>query len=498
MSAAIEQVLVVGGGIVGWSAAAALRRRTPHLQVTVLASPPSADALAERITSTLPSIAEFHSDLGLRDEDAVLRARSSYRLATVFAGWVEDQPPYVHAYGDYGTPLGAASFHQHWLRVKAEQQVPPFDSFSLFAQAARHGRMVPPGAELPQHLGAGSSGLEINPSTYREMMRALALHLGAREEQGEVAEVTLRSEDGHIAAVRTVSGADLHADLFIDCTGPEARLRRELGGAFESWSHWLLCDRVTLAEAPPEPSLPAVTQVRALDGGWQWAAPSLARTMFGITHCSRHSDEEIVRGFLLREPGSRPLGDSIALAQGRWGDGWRGNCVAVGDSAVSVEPLEWTNLHLAHSAIDRIISMLPSKTCAPIELAEYNRQNAAEANRIRDFLILHYVTAKRPEPFWKEASAVSPPETLAHTLSLFRERGRLPFYEEETFSKDSWLAVLLGQSVIPRRYDPLVESTPAGDSVGLMRKVIEGIEAIGPRLPGQIDYFRAAAGQAGR
>jgi tryptophan halogenase len=149
---------------------------------------------------------------------------------------------------------------------------------------------------------------------------------------------------------------------------------------------------------------------------------------------------------------------AIPIRQGRLSEPWVRNCVAIGDAAVTVEPLEWTNLHLAHSQIDRLISMMPDTGFAPVELAEYNRQCNAEADRVRDFLCMHYVTARRTEPFWKDASAVEPPPSLAHTLSLFAERGRLPYYEEETFARDSWLAVLLGQGLLPRRIDPLADS----------------------------------------
>src|SRR3954468_13359655 len=96
---AIKEVVVAGGGIVGWSAAAALKRRLPGLRVTVVPVPPPADALADRIASPLPSILEFHRDIGLTDADAIVRAGSSFRLGTCFDGWAEGLPPYVHAYG---------------------------------------------------------------------------------------------------------------------------------------------------------------------------------------------------------------------------------------------------------------------------------------------------------------------------------------------------------------------------------------------------------------
>ena len=151
------------------------------------------------------------------------------------------------------------------------------------------------------------------------------------------------------------------------------------------------------------------------------------------------------------------------------------NCVAIGDAAVAVEPLEWTNLHLAHSQIDRLVSMMPGADFAPGELAEYNRQCNAEADRVRDFLCMHYVTARRTERFWMDASTVDPPPSLAHTLSLFAERGRLPYYEEETFARDGWLAVLLGQGFLPRRIDPLADSvTPEQVEDALSRRQSRG------------------------
>jgi tryptophan halogenase len=174
------------------------------------------------------------------------------------------------------------------------------------------------------------------------------------------------------------------------------------------------------------------------------------------------------------------------------------NCVAIGDSAVSVEPLEWTNLHLAHDAIDRIVAMMPDRDCSAVELWDYNRQANAEADRVRDFLILHYVASRRSEPFWRAATATAPPASLAHSLALFGERGRLPYYEEETFSRDSWLAVLLGQGIIPRRTDPLIDAVAPAAADQAMARMRSAIEALVPTLPTQILYLQTLMRQAAR
>src|SRR4051794_13222134 len=199
-SRAIRSVLVAGGGIVGWSAAAALKRRLPTLSVTVIACPPADNALAERIICTLPSIVDFHGDLGLSAADTVVGAGSGYRLGTRFEGWAEAD--YVHAYGIYGTQLGSVAFHQYWLRAAAASAAAPFDSYSAAAESARCNRFAPPEAVSRAGLGTIGYGLHIDPPRYREMMRAFALHLGAREISGSVSDVRLSSGDGSIEAVQ--------------------------------------------------------------------------------------------------------------------------------------------------------------------------------------------------------------------------------------------------------------------------------------------------------
>jgi tryptophan halogenase len=121
--------------------------------------------------------------------------------------------------------------------------------------------------------------------------------------------------------------------------------------------------------------------------------------------------------------------------------------------------------------------MMPGRDCAPAELAEFNRQCGQEADRIRDFLCLHYVCSERSEPFWKEAGTISPPPSLSHTLSLFRERGRLPYYEEETFARDSWLAVLLGQGVRPRRVDPMTDLVSPEEAERAMANIAQSAQS---------------------
>lgn len=466
---AVRRILIAGGGLTGWSAAAALKRRVPMLDVTILPLAPPADALADRIATTLPSIFGFHGDLGIGLEDAVLRTGSSYRLGTLFHGWTHDAADYVHAYARHGEGIGSAPFHQLWARAALAGRVPPFDSFSPAAAMARAGRFVlPTGDGL---LGTHGVGLTLDIARYTAMLTAFAQHVGVRSQPGSLADVE-RDADGGIAAVLLADGTRLIADLYCDCTGPAALLHAPLDAPREDWRRWLPCDRLLLADLPPTADPAPLDRVTATDRGWHWTGAAQ-------------------RGEVYRHGDGVPHDGAIAFAAGATTEPWRHNVVAIGDAAVTIEPLEWSNLHLAHSAIDRLIAMLPAGRPHPLECAEYNRQALAEARRIRDFVLLHYVTARRDEPFWQDVAGIDLPDSLAHTLRLFRERGRLPFYEEETFDRDSWLAVLFGQGVLPRRTDPLADGVPPEAAARAMAAFHTAIAQAIPPLPTPA-AFRAA------
>jgi tryptophan halogenase len=80
---------------------------------------------------------------------------------------------------------------------------------------------------------------------------------------------------------------------------------------------------------------------------------------------------------------------------------------------------------------------------------------------VRDFIILHFSATERDDtPFWNYCRSMSIPDTLRHKIELFRTAARVFRYEEELFSKPSWVAVLLGQNIVPRQCDPIVASLP--------------------------------------
>lgn len=461
----IAKVVVAGGGITAWSTAATLKRRIPCLDVQLISTSPAPDALADRIISTLPSIFQFHIDIGLTEADTIAGAASGLRLGTLMQGWAEDSPDYVHAYGRCGVGCRAVPFHQLWLRDARPNGLPAFDRFSPAAELAREGQIPARDSE------PAGCGLQLTLNRYTAMMRAYAAHLGVSVTSGDIVDVVLRAGDGFIGSVKLTDGNSINADLFVDCTGPAALLHRHMGPQFVDWSMWLPCDRVMMRDPDPDATVGLMDRVTALPFGWSWKASSPQMASRGVVYSSEYATAADAGRHMEKAD------DELVLRQGRKQNFWIRNCVAIGDAAVSVEPLEWTNLHLVHSQLDRLVEMMPGCDCADVELAQFNRESAAEADRVRDFLCLHYLCSKRREPFWQNAAAIKPPASLEHTLSLFKERGRLPYYQEETFARDSWLTVLLGQGVRPRRIDPLADLVPPDEAAQVFAAMRQSLKS---------------------
>ena len=111
--------------------------------------------------------------------------------------------------------------------------------------------------------------------------------------------------------------------------------------------------------------------------------------------------------------------------------------------------------------ISRFISMFPGSQHPKIVAKEYNRHMALLYDQVRDFIILHYCATNRDDSeFWNYCRNMSLPDSLLHKMELFKSAGRVFRFEDELFSKPSWVAVLMGQGIIPETVDPIVSTLP--------------------------------------
>ncbi|MGU3316954.1 tryptophan halogenase family protein [Sphingomonas sp. M6A6_1c] len=467
----VRRVVIVGGGTAGWMAAAVLSRNISRERLAVTVVQSSEIGTVGVGEATIPPILQMNAQLGL-DEDVLIRAtQGTYKLGIEFRDWGQLGDRYFHPFGSFGADLAGVPFHQHWLRLREG----PLADYSLPTQAAYAGRFARPSDDPRSVLSKMSYALHFDAALYADLLRTLALAQGCQNIEGRVVDVQLAAEDGFVEHLALDDARIIEGDLFIDCSGFRGLLIEEaLATGYHDWSSWLPMDRAlavpSKAVAPPVP----YTRSTAGAGGWRWRIPLQHRVGNGHVYCSAFVDDDAAARALLEGLDSPALGDPrpLRFTTGRRRLSWHRNVVALGLASGFIEPLESTSIHLIQRGIATLMSLFPANGFVPAEVDLYNELMRRETEAVRDFVILHYKQTQRDDtPFWREMRDVVVPDSLAQRMEIFANLGRVILEPGELFREASWVAVMLGQGLQPRQYDPAADLLPAEEVRASLRRM---------------------------
>lgn len=477
---AIRSVAVIGGGPIGWAAAVTLAQALPRAQVTLIATPTNPAALADRLPAAWPFCADMLARLGLDDERMLAEGVATPRLAERFAGWRADGDAAIVASGDaLSSPHGVA-WHQWWSAAAGTGVSGAFYHHLPDAALAIAGRLPAPGARMGDRL-VGDVVLRLDAALLVAMLARRGTAAGVRAHRDAVAGCERRG-DGGIATVRFASGASLAADLIVDAGGGDGLLGGD--GGWHDWVAMLPVDRLLLGHEPPRsPSQPPspIDDYAAGTIGWQARWPLARGTLRGLGWASALAGEGRAR----RVFGSG--GDTAGMAvlrPGRRVAPWMGNVLALGDAAAAMGPLGWAGFAVALAHLELALALLPGRDMAPPLVAEYNRRAGQRVDRMRDLLAAAYLVGDRPRtPFWQALRGRPLPEGLAATVTQFARNGRIPHAEEDSVSKATWAAHLIGWGLVPARRDAQTLGHDAGQLAAMMAAQARAVAALVDRSP---------------
>jgi tryptophan halogenase len=464
---ALKQIVIAGGGSAGWMTAAALSSLLDPKDVSITLVESDEIGTIGVGEATIPDIINFNHMLGLNEAEFMKATHATFKLGIEFVDWGAKGQRYIHPFSVHGVDMKGIDFHQYWMHDRAAGSPHPIQRYSLCAIAAEQGKFTLPVADPRSVLSFVRYAYHFDANLYAKYLRAYAEARGVRRIEGRIQDVTQSPESGRLTALRLVGGATVPGDFFFDCTGFRAMLlEKVLGVPYVDWSHWLPCNA---AQAVPSrhagPLLP-YTRSTARSAGWQWRIPTQRRTGNGHIYCREYLSDDEAAAVLLANLDGEALAAPrlIRFTTGHRREFWNRNCIAIGLSAGFLEPLESTSIYLIQEGISRFISLFPDASLPEVVREEYNRHMRREFEQVRDFIVLHYCATERDDtPFWNYCRNMSIPDSLRHKIELFREAGRVFRFEDELFARSSWVAVFLGQNIVPRRGDPIVAHLPPGE-----------------------------------
>jgi tryptophan halogenase len=437
--------------------------------------------------ATLPHLRAFVQSLGLDEAEFMRATHATFKLGIEFRDFGKVGDSYLHPFGSFGTELEGVHFHHYWRRMLAEGRDDNLFAYSIANVMTWHHRFAPPSPDTSSLLSTYSYAYQFDATLFAPYLRAFAQARGAERTEGKVVDVAVDGETGDVAALVLESGERVEANLFVDCSGFRALLiGQTLGAEWEDWSHWLPCDRAcALPCTPPPGPIEPYTRATAMKAGWRWRIPLQHRVGNGYVYSSAHlSDEEAADAIVAAVEGE-PMADPRVLRfrAGRRKRSWAKNVVAVGLASGFLEPLESTSIYLVQGAITQLIELFPTGPIAESDRDAFNRITDLEYDRIRDFLILHYhATARDDSSFWNHVRTMAVPDSLNEKIELWRHSGRVAKYTQGLFLEPSWVAVYVGQNIVPEHWDQRADTyDPAalGGAMDRLRvQIAQAVEAM--------------------
>ncbi|WGL18387.1 tryptophan 7-halogenase [Microbulbifer bruguierae] len=499
-SSPIRSVAIIGRDSDAWLTALLLRKALGKqylengeqpLTITLVELP--SHTLPQDVITTLPTQRLLHQLLGLSESNVVESSGGTPSLGYFYAGWRDHNSGRFQLYDNTGASIDRLPFFHYWNRARQRGLNTDLDEFSLAAAAARRGKMLRLNNDIHHFAGGAFSGTtyayNLSAPAYVKGIARLALDAGVTHRISEVKTASIG--DGGIQSVLLDNGESIHADLFIDASGTGELIDRLSKGSldqdnFESWNNWFPCDRALVASMPRLRPQPALNQIVALSCGWMGLYPLAARTGVLVPFDSQSASSEQILQTVQRMTARKLIQPQIrTLNIGVRSKPWRGNCVAVGTSAASLDPLQGLQMQVLHTSLSYLLSLFPAHGNQDYEIERelYNSRLYSHVERLRDFQLAGYLLNQRPEPFWRHCAGAPIPQPLADKIDLFKTRGNIPLEEHEPFDEPAWQALFAGCGLMPESYHPLADLVPDTQQIEFFQDILRFVAAQAERMP---------------
>lgn len=489
----IQKIVIVGGGTAGWLTAALFSKVfSKNVSVTLVESDQIGTVGVGE--ATVPPLRILNNLLGINEHDFLKNTNGTYKVGIQFKDWLKKGHTYFHPFGKHGDQFGVAPFHQYWLRLFLMGKTSSIDDFSLCSVSGQAGRFNrPPTQDRRSIWSTYNYAYHFDASSYAKYLMNYAIQRGVNRIEGKINHVTQNKSNGFIDSIHLENGNSIHGELFIDCSGFHGVLiDKALKVPYHDWAHWLPCDRAVAVPCENGGDFVPFTRSTAHPAGWQWRIPLQHRIGNGHVFSSSHMSDDEATSILLNNVDGAAIAEPrvIHFRTGVREKIWYKNVVSIGLSSGFLEPLESTSIHLIQTGATRLISWLTDLNFEQKVIDEFNRLHLQEVERIRDFIILHYCATERDDTeFWRYCKNMDIPDELKNKIEMFRLCGKLIDLPGDFFHHSSWLAVMLGQGILPNIYDPLTEHLQDDNLEKALTTMRELIKNTAMKMPSLGEYI---------
>lgn len=464
----ISTILIHGRGLAGQICAAALRAALPE-SIAIIWTGAAKDAAADigYGSVTTPDSYAFNLNAGVTEPDLVQNSPAAFSFGTNYKDWGADKLSWMQCFHLPFAIIDGVPLHHHLIRRDEFN----LGNYLISASAAIAGRFAHPPEQANMALAMAEYGYQFDIASYGAIFERAAKNGGLSAQASEVA--SIQTDGDNIASVTLENGQGLSADLYIDCSGPDAVLMSALGQRRNTLRSIFIA-----AALEPQPSLGAPKrEVSAKPFGYMAHTPLQGHKQ--IMAVSAPEDMDTALGTLSCEPQQ-----ACTIGLGRSAQAWSGNCIAIGQAGASFDPLTPAPMKALQRDIERVLSLIPVNTDMTIERKEYNRLAGNDYDHIALFTRAFFSGELADKvAYWQQAKSIPQSAKLLRKVEQFKSRGALVTYDLEPFNVQDWTILYFGLGLRPDRYDRVADRRELSEIDGQLSTIKRGVEALTAKLP---------------
>lgn len=400
-------IIIVGGGTTGWSAAAML---SLVKNSNIIVIDPKDIPIIGVGESTIPHINTFHSDSNLpfNTADWVNKVAGTIKLGIDFDKFFHKDTAWFHPF------MSLSHRHRDYAALDRLIESPEQNEYEFVMNNIQHGKLIKTGY------------VECTDKLVRD--KGVAYHIDAvkysallKQECLKRKNVTMRDSfvddveflGDNVSKLILNDGVELSGDLIIDCTGFNSIITSKQNNKWQSFSDRLIVDTAIVVQLPymnREKQLTNYTYCRGMDAGWSWRIPLQHRIGFGYNYAKRYIDDQTAEsefrnhlidyyGYSAEEIKFR----KINYLPGMREESWKGNVVCMGLSSFFVEPIEATAITTTQNMCKHLKELLNSDHIKyENKQKQFNNILHQALTSITEYIEMHYsLTSREDTDFWK-------------------------------------------------------------------------------------------------
>jgi tryptophan halogenase len=392
-----KTICIIGSGTAGWIAASYIKSSLGELVDIKLVYDHNQPVIGVG-ESTTPLIMDYLRVIGITHQELIKSIGATIKFAVKFTDWNGDGKHYYHAF----TLLTGIPPHLADRNLIAGHEI----ANSLDTGGETYSSYMCDNLLVPvdnQKELAGNFALHIDGYKFSEFIRD---RFKDRVEIIDDKITSVNVKDGNIESLTGEKIGNITADMYIDASGLNQALMKELNNQYISKSDYLCMDSAFPVYIPLEKNSPPYTEAVATKNGWIWKIPLAGRFGSGYVFSSKFTTNEAAREdykkHIFENHGVEVVipENPIRFNPGYWKEQWKGNCVTFGLSSGFVEPLEATAIHMIINQVRMFCG------CWEMNPTEWSRKNynnlvAGMYEQTFDFIRLHYHTKREDSDLWK-------------------------------------------------------------------------------------------------